>query len=173
MGKAETRGALRETVLVPDYDKDLAGLIRRILKDAKLDIPGTAYFDESLDCLSAYYDREGRTYLVLLEGDKVIGGAGLAECGLFEDCCELQKLYLDPAFRGRGLGYGLVLGIEERARQLGYQRIYLETHTCLEAAMALYERMGYREIEKPAALIHSAMDRFYLKDLREDPGRRQ
>ena len=48
---------------------------------------------------------------------------------------------------------------------MGYRRIYLETHTNLEAAMHEYERSGYRRIERPASVVHSTMDRFYLKEL--------
>ena len=31
--------------------------------------------------------------------------------------------------------------------------------------MKLYEKMGFRQIEKPAAVVHGTMDHFYLKEL--------
>ena len=53
----------------------------------------------------------------------------------------------------------------KKAKELGYRKMYLETHTNLAAAIHIYEKSGYREIEKPAEVVHSTMNRFYLKDL--------
>ena len=143
----------------------MAAIVRAALKAHGLDIPGTAYFDEALDHLSVYYDRPGRAYYVLLADGAVTGGVGLAEFEGLPGCCELQKLYLSPAARGRGLGYRMIRFIEERARALGYRQMYLETHTNLQAAIHEYERSGYRQIPRPAAVIHTTMDRFYIKEL--------
>ncbi len=152
-------------LISPEYDADLAGLIRRILKAHALDVPGTAYYDEALDHLSGYYAEPGRAYYVLTEGKKLIGGIGLAELPELPRCCEMQKLYLDGEYRGRGLGRGMIGHVEQAAVSMGYQRIYLETHTNLAAAIHLYEKCGYREIPKPDFVIHSTMNRFYLKEL--------
>ena len=149
----------------PHQDAAMAAIVRAALKTHGLDIPGTAYFDEALDHLSVYYDRPGRAYYVLLEDGAVTGGVGLAEFEGLPGCCELQKLYLSPAARGRGLGYRMIRFIEERARALGYRQMYLETHTNLQAAIHEYERSGYRQIPRPAAVIHTTMDRFYIKEL--------
>lgn len=149
----------------PHQDAAMAAIVRAALKAHGLDIPGTAYFDEALDHLSVYYDRPGRAYYVLLEDGAVTGGVGLAQFEGLPGCCELQKLYLSPAAQGRGLGYRMIRFIEERARALGYRQMYLETHTNLQAAIHEYERSGYRQIPRPAAVIHTTMDRFYIKEL--------
>jgi putative acetyltransferase len=94
--------------LTPQYDADLAGLIRSSLKAHQLDIPGTVYFDEGLDHLSGYYDDPGRAYYVLVDEDVLIGGIGLAEFNGFDKCCELQKLYLSDEAKGQGLGYKMI-----------------------------------------------------------------
>lgn len=149
----------------PHQDAAMAAIVRAALKEHGLDKPGTAYFDASLDHLSAYYDRPGRAYYVLLDGETVVGGVGVAEFDDLPGCCELQKLYLAPAFHGRGLGSQMIRYIEDRARALGYRQIYLETHTALQAALRAYERCGYRSIPRPSSVIHTTMDRFYLKEL--------
>ena len=95
----------------------------------------------------------------------MIGGIGLAECGILPDCCELQKLYLCDAAKGRGLGYEMVAFLEEQARRMGYRRVYLETHSVLRAAIRVYEKSGYAAIPRPASVIHGTMDRFYQKEL--------
>ena len=149
--------------LTPEYDAALAALVRSSLKAHQLDIPGTAYYDESLDRLSAFYGQPGRAYYVLIDNDQVIGGIGLAE--FKGSCCELQKLYLADAAKGHGIGYEMIRFIENKARELGYTQIYLETHTNLQAAIHIYEKSGYREIPQPESIVHSTMNKFYLKDL--------
>ncbi len=152
--------------LSPQYDADIARLIRSNLKACHLDIPGTAYFDEGLDHLSDFYAEPGRAYYALLDGGVVIGGIGMAEFDGFESCAELQKLYLDDSAKGHGLGYRMIAHIEECARQMGYESMYLETHTNLQAALHIYERSGYRAIPRPESVVHSTMNRFFFKDLK-------
>lgn len=149
--------------LTPAYDAAMAEIIRSNLRKFHLDIPGTAYYDEALDHLSAYYRQPGRAYFVLLEDGTVAGGVGIAE--FRGDCCELQKLYLADPVKGRGLGYALIRLVEDEARALGYRGVYLETHTNLAAAIHVYERSGYREIPRPEGVVHSTMNKFYLKPL--------
>ena len=152
--------------LTSKYDTDVAALIRVNLKANNLNLPVTVYFDEGLDHLSEYYSHPYRAYYVLLENDSVIGCIGLAEYKYFgEDCCELQKLYVDSAYQGQGLGYNLVRFIEDKAREMGYHKMYLETHTNLQTAVQLYEVCGYHQIERPKSVAHSTMNRFYLKEL--------
>lgn len=148
-------------------DAALAAIIRTNLKTHQLDLPGTVYFDKNLDHLSDFYlaDSAKRFYYIVTEQDEVVGGIGLAEIDLFEDCAELQKLYLADRMKGSGTGYTMIRKIEEKARELGYRQMYLETHDNLPAAIHIYEKCGYREIEKPAGVVHATMNRFFLKTL--------
>ena len=149
----------------PHHDAAMAAIVREALQAHGLDKPGTAYFDASLDSLSAYYDRPGRAYYVLLNDGAVIGGVGVAEFEGLPGGCELQKLYLAPAFRDRGLGSQMIRLIEDRAREMDYRQIYLETHTALSAALCAYQRAGYRPIPPPSSVNHTTMARFYQKEL--------
>ncbi len=154
--------------LKPEYDLTLADLIRTNLKKYHLDIPGTVYFDDNLNHLSDFYlaDPARRHYIVLLDdSDRLIGGVGLAEFEFFDDCCELQKLYLADEVKGAGLSYKLISLIEDKAKELGYKRMYLETHDNLAAAIHVYEKSGFKEIEKPECIVHATMNRFFLKEL--------
>ena len=154
--------------LTPAYDTAVAELVRSNLKAHHLDIPGTVYFDDNLYYLSDFYNAkpDKRSYFVLVdEADTVLGGVGLAEFEGFPDCAELQKLYLDDSFKGRGLSYEMMKKVETAARELGYKHMYLETHNNLGAAIHLYEKCEYREIERPETVVHSTMNRFFLKEL--------
>ena len=149
-------------------DQAIAEIVRQNLKAYHLDIPGTAYFDPELDCLSEYYSAQPdrRRYFIADQQDgTVIGGVGIAEFSGFEHCAELQKLYLADEAKGKGLGKQLMQTAEQYAKAAGYRLLYLETHTNLETAIGLYEKLGFHQIEKPAAVLHSTMNRFYLKQL--------
>ena len=146
----------------------LAKILRDNLKAHNLDIPGTVYFDEAVNHLSDYYlaKPDKRTYYVLLdESNIVIGGIGLDELAFMSDTAELQKLYLTDKVKGSGLSYKLMDLIEKTARDMGYKQMYLETHDNLAAAIHVYEKCGYKEIDRPEAVVHSSMNRFYLKEL--------
>ena len=99
------------------------------------------------------------------EAGRVLGGVGLAEFSGFSHCAELQKLYLAEEVKGRGLGSRLMQQVQSCARSLGYGRMYLETHSNLQAAIRLYEKQGFQRIRRPEGVMHSTMDHFYLKEL--------
>lgn len=148
-------------------DPEIADIIRTNLKAYHLDIPGTAYYDPELEHLSEYYNAvpDERAYFVADDNGRIIGGVGIAKFSAIESCAEIQKLYLSDAAKGKGLGRRMLEYAEEQARQLGFERLYLETHSSLIAAIKLYEKLGYRKIEKPDFIFHSTMDLFYVKSL--------
>ncbi len=149
-------------------DAQIARIIRTNLERFHLNVPGTVYFDPELDHLSEFYDAnpEKRAYFVVLDDQlRVIGGIGAAEFEGIPNCAELQKLYLDDSAKGKGYSKKLIRLVETWARSAGYQNLYLETHTNLEVARKLYEKMGFAEIEKPITVQHGTMDHFYLKEL--------
>ena len=144
----------------------VAALVRDNLKQFGLDIPGTVYFDEGLDHLSAFYGNPERRYFVIEDvSGKVIGGIGFARFEPMEDTAELQKLYLTDSAKGSGIGYELIAFIEDKMREVGYKQSYLETHDNLQAAIHIYVKCGYKEIERPKEVVHSTMNRFFLKVL--------
>ena len=59
----------------------------------------------------------------------------------------MKRLYLRPAFRGKGLGQAMVDAIVAEARTIGYRRLRLDTiEPLMKSAVAMYRRMGFREI---------------------------
>ncbi len=151
--------------ITTEDDAELAKIIRTCLESYHLNIPGTAYFDPQLDHLSRFYqEKPGRAYLVATdEAGHLLGGVGVAEFDGMASCAEMQKLYLSEAARGKGLGKKLVAQAETFAKEAGYHSLYLETHSVLQTAIHLYEKLGFQQIEKPQAVQHSTMDSFYLK----------
>ncbi len=72
------------------------------------------------------------------ESGKVVGGAVGRRWG---PCCELQQLWVDPAYRRRGIGARLVGAFENRAREHGCSTFYLETFDF--QSPGLYRSLGY------------------------------
>lgn len=149
-------------------DAALASIIRTSLEHLHLNLPGTAYFDPELDHLSAYYAQKPkkRTYFVALDdAGQVAGGVGVAEFTPIPNCAEIQKLYLSDAVKGKGYSKELMRLAETWAKEAGYQQLYLETHSNLQIAIKLYEKLGFTQIERPKEVLHSTMDHFYIKHL--------
>jgi GNAT superfamily N-acetyltransferase len=59
---------------------------------------------------------------------------------------EIKRMYTRPTARRRGLSRRLLEGLEQRALELGYRRLQLETGTQQPEAMALYESHGWHRI---------------------------
>lgn len=73
-----------------------------------------------------------------LENGALVGGAIGRTWG---QCCELQQLWVDPAYRGLGAGTRLVRRFEEAAVARGCSVFYLDTFSF--QARPFYERLGY------------------------------
>ena len=60
---------------------------------------------------------------------------------------EVQRMYVAPAFRGKGLGRAMVERLIQEARTAGYKTLRLESMDFLHEAHSLYESMGFRRIQ--------------------------
>ena len=71
-------------------------------------------------------------------------------------------MYFLPSARGKGYGRSLLMVCIEKARELGYEKCYLETFNTMKDAMVLYEKAGFRKISGPMGNTgHFACDTFY------------
>lgn len=101
-------------------------------------------FERELTHLGEKYGApHGRLYLVRVDG----APAGcVAMKRLDENRCELKRLYIRPAFRGRGLARKMLERLLEDARAEGYKAMLLDTFPFLSRAVCLYRRLGFYEI---------------------------
>lgn len=151
----------------PRDDAQVASIIRTVMPEYGAGGPGFAIHDEEVSLMSRAYARPGCIYFVVEEAGRVLGGGGVAPLdGGDADTCELRKMYFLPALRGRGLGRALLERCIESARALGYRRMYIETLTGMDAAMRLYEKLGFQRIcGAKGATGHHGCDTFYERAL--------
>ena len=102
-------------------------------------------FAAELDSLASMYSQPGGA-LLIAEVDNVVAGC-VALRPFREDICEMKRMYVRPAFRGRGLGQQLAVSIVHAARDLGYREMVLDTLASMRAATALYTSMGFTQAE--------------------------
>jgi GNAT superfamily N-acetyltransferase len=109
------------------------------LKAASPD-PGSTHFSLNHEQVAA---GQGAFFIASLDGLAV--GCGAIR-RLDSDTAELKRMYVDPQFRGGGVGRALVEALEREARALGVTRVVLETGIMLARAIRLYEGVGYVRI---------------------------
>ena len=111
-----------------------------------------AEYARSVDepCCFAGFEREladlPRGYLALFlscEEAVAAGCVGLRE--IDRDTAEMKRLYVRPAWRGRGLGRALAEAAIGAARAAGYGRIVLDSLPKMHEARALYRSLEFRE----------------------------
>lgn len=66
---------------------------------------------------------------------------------LDDETVEIKRMFVVPAFRGRGLARVVLARLEELGAELGAARVVLETGLKQPEAMALYASAGYDRID--------------------------
>ncbi|MFO1425381.1 MAG: GNAT family N-acetyltransferase [Steroidobacteraceae bacterium] len=146
----------------------MARVIRDVMTEYGATGPGFSINDPEVDHMSRAYAAARSAYFVIEDdGGAVIGGAGVAPlAGADPATCELRKMYLLPAARGRGLGRQLLTLCLDTARRSDFRECYLETLASMSEAARLYERAGFRRIDSPrGATGHCGCDRWYVLPL--------
>src|SRR6185436_9017484 len=101
--------------------------------------------DEELGTLPGKYARPTGVVLIAWDGTDAAGAVAyrMVEPGV----CEMKRLYVRPAFRGRDIGRELANELIDDAQSRGYRTMLLDTLASMQSARALYRALGFRPVE--------------------------
>jgi len=102
-------------------------------------------FREELATLPGKYAPPLGSILVARDNGETVGCVAVRPLG--EEICEMKRLYVKPAHRGKRLGRELALAIIEEAKRLGYKAMRLDTVVAMKEASALYKALGFQPID--------------------------
>ena len=78
---------------------------------------------------------------------------------------EIKRMYVVDSHRGLGLSHRVLTFLEEKAGQLGFNRLMLETGDQQLAAIQLYNTSGYQRVEAFGEYVHSSRSVCFAKQL--------
>jgi ribosomal protein S18 acetylase RimI-like enzyme len=116
-------------------------------------------FDQELAELPGRYAPPSGRLLLAMEHGRAVGCVALRE--LDRQICEMKRLYVQPASRGQQTGRQLAQAVIVAAREVGYERMRLDTLASMKAALGLYESLGFSRI--PAYYPNPIPDVVYLE----------
>lgn len=98
---------------------------------------------------------------------EVAGSVFVVPAAEGEGMAQLRMLYVEPAFRGLGIGRQLVDQAIQFARASGYRHIMLWTQDCLVAARKIYQHAGFELVreEKHRSFGTDLNGQFWQRDL--------
>ncbi|WP_330438679.1 GNAT family N-acetyltransferase [Micromonospora sp. NBC_00821] len=139
----------------PATDPEIAALViaqQRELREA----------DGGLDG-QVFVPHDDVRYLAAVVNGRAVACGGLQ--ALDAETGEVKRMYVRPAYRGRGIGRQLLAALEECAFRQGYSVVCLETGTYLPAAIALYTACGYQQIPVYGEYVGNAYSVCFAKRL--------
>jgi len=142
----------------------LVWLNERVQSDYGLEFDIEAMMESDLTEPDKFMPPDGRFYLARY-GDEVAGVGCLKK--LERGVGEIQRMFVRPGFRGKGIGRAIVDRLIGDARMIGYHQLKLESLEFLDAAHSLYRSVGFREINPYADnsmksyQAEETLDRYY------------
>ena len=114
------------------------------------------------DVETAYGDRS--IFLCAIAEDAVIGTGAIKR--LVDRECEMTRMFVAPAYRGRGIGRAIADELINFARGAGYGHIRLSSDNALTVSHHLYERMGFQPASpwEPGGEAHSRYYALWISD---------
>ena len=134
-------------VIIPGHSEENLATVRELFLEyansLDTDLCFQNYKRELAELPGSYAPTAGRLLLA-------VGGAATAGCvalrKINDGICEMKRLYVRPAFRRRGIGRKLARAVIQAGREIGYDRMRLDTLPSMTEALGLYASLGFEPI---------------------------
>lgn len=120
-------------------------LFREYADRLDIDVAFQGFEEELARLPGRYAPPPGDLLLARSDGGEALGCIGLRPLGL-PGACEVKRLYVRAAARGRGVGRALARSVVELAEALGYREMLLDTLPSMTSAIAIYRALGFEPI---------------------------
>lgn len=101
---------------------------------------------KALDDPEGYILGKGGHIQVALYNEEPVGVCALLKMDDPVYDYELAKMAVAPKAQGKNIGWLLGNAVINKARELGADRVYLESNTILKPAINLYHRLGFKKV---------------------------
>ena len=136
----------RPTLYLPDKSTDydmVRQLFREYAASLDFDLDFQDFGQEMKRLPGDYAPPDGRLILAIINTVPV-GCVALRR--IDAQICEMKRLYTIPSIRGNGVGLYLVTSIIQVARNIGYEKMRLDTVPSMKSARHIYASVGFKEI---------------------------
>lgn len=113
-------------------------------------------FQKELDELPGKYVSPEGALLVAEVNRELVGCAALEKIN--DKKCEMKRVWVRDKYRNLNIGVSLINLIVDRAKELGYKKMYLETIPKSKKAIEIYESLGFVKTGKKDIIIIMEMN---------------
>lgn len=113
------------------------------------------------------FDQAGGYFVICKVDDKSVG------CGAFRpidrQIAEVKRMFVETAFRGRGIAKAILTHLEDEMRRKGFETAVLETGIKQPEAVGLYRRLGFFPIPAYGSYVGCKYSLCFAKGLQINP----
>ncbi len=129
----------------PARAEDSPGVLELVMRILSSEFPSdqAAYAPDDLSKLMETYQGPTGSFFVAEEDHRIVGTCGIkAES---KRTAILRRLFVDPRYRGRGIGARLLREALDFCRAAGFREVVIRTSARMEQAVRLCKDIGFRE----------------------------
>lgn len=121
-------------------------------------------FEEELAGINKMYAPPSGGIILCKSAEIFVGCIAIRK--IKDSICELKRMYVNPAFQGRGIGKQLLEKALQLAKDYNYKLIRLDTLNYMKSAIYLYKQYGFYGID-PYYFNPNTIAIFFEKKLKE------